>query len=144
MNLTLDRSPISRLRDSRGVRRLDSTAVTAASRLAGGAVWLNKAPVNLLVVKYRFMNLTGCNRTITLRKARKRAARRRIFDFFAAGEKDMRKLLLMGVAAVAMTTGGAAYAAFPGPGFGQNPLGPEDIITFNADGSIVTALNPAY
>jgi hypothetical protein len=54
----------------------------------------------------------------------------------------MRKLLLMGVAAVAMTTGGAAYAAFPG--FGQNPLGPEDIITFNADGSIVTALNPIY
>jgi hypothetical protein len=54
----------------------------------------------------------------------------------------MRKLLLMGVAAVAMTTGGAAYAAFPG--FGSNTLGPEDIITFNADGSIVTALNPVY
>jgi hypothetical protein len=56
----------------------------------------------------------------------------------------MRKLLLMGVAAVAMTTGGAAYAAFPGPGINDNPLGPEDIITFNADGSITTALNPVY
>jgi hypothetical protein len=55
----------------------------------------------------------------------------------------MRKLLLMGVAAVAMTTGGAAYAAVF-PSFGSNTLGPEDIITFNADGSIVTALNPAY
>jgi hypothetical protein len=57
----------------------------------------------------------------------------------------MRKLLLIGVAAIAMTTGGAAYAApFPGPGINDNPLGPEDIITFNADGSIVTALNPVY
>jgi hypothetical protein len=56
----------------------------------------------------------------------------------------MRKLLLIGVAAVAMSTGGAAYAAFPGPGFHDNPLGPEDIITFNADGSITTALNPVY
>jgi hypothetical protein len=56
----------------------------------------------------------------------------------------MRKLLLMGVAAVAMTTAGAAYAAFPGPALGSNTLGPEDIITFNADGSIVTALNPIY
>jgi hypothetical protein len=54
----------------------------------------------------------------------------------------MRKLLFIGVAAVAMSAGGAAYAAFPA--FGDNTLGPEDLITFNADGSIVTALNPVY
>jgi hypothetical protein len=54
----------------------------------------------------------------------------------------MRKLLLMGVAAVAMTAGSAAYAAFPG--VNDNPLGPEFLITFNADSSITTALNPVY
>jgi PEP-CTERM motif len=55
----------------------------------------------------------------------------------------MRKLLLMGVAAVAMSTGGAAYASVF-PGFHDNPLGPEFLITFNANGSIATALNPVY
>jgi hypothetical protein len=54
----------------------------------------------------------------------------------------MKKLLLMGVAAVAMTTGGVAYAAFPG--VNDNPLGPEFLITFSANGSIATALNPVY
>ena len=47
----------------------------------------------------------------------------------------------MGVAAVAMTTGGAAYAAFPG--FGNNPLGPEYLITFS-DSGVTTMLNPVY
>jgi hypothetical protein len=56
----------------------------------------------------------------------------------------MRKMLLTGVAAVAMTMGGAAYAAFPGPGVNDNPLGPEFLITFNADGSVATTLNPVY
>jgi hypothetical protein len=54
----------------------------------------------------------------------------------------MRKLFLMGVAVAAMSAGGAAYAAFPG--VNDNPLGPEFLITFNADGSIVTSLNPVY
>jgi hypothetical protein len=49
---------------------------------------------------------------------------------------------LTSVAALAMTMGGAAYAAFPG--FGNNPSGPEFLITFNADGSIATTLNPVY
>lgn len=52
----------------------------------------------------------------------------------------MRKLLLIGVAAVAMS-GGSAYAAFPG--FGANPLGPEFLITFTNSG-VTTTLNPAY
>jgi hypothetical protein len=87
------------------------------------------------------MNLTSCNRTFTLRKAREQAARRRLFYFFAAGDKAMRKLLLMGVAAVAMTTGGAAYAAFPN--IGSNTNGPEFLITFTNAG-VSTALNPSY
>jgi hypothetical protein len=53
----------------------------------------------------------------------------------------MRKLLLTGVAAVAMTTGSTAYAAFQG--FGNNPLGPEYLITFT-NGGVSTALNPVY
>jgi PEP-CTERM motif len=54
----------------------------------------------------------------------------------------MRKLLLMGVAAVAMTTGGAAYAsAFPA--IGTNTLGPEYLITFTNSG-VSTMLNPVY
>jgi hypothetical protein len=54
----------------------------------------------------------------------------------------MRKLLLTGVAAMAMSAGSSAYAAFPGAG--DNPLGPELLITFNLDGSITTSLNPVY
>jgi PEP-CTERM motif len=54
----------------------------------------------------------------------------------------MRKLLLMGVAAVAMSTGGAAYASVF-PGFGNNPLGPEFLITFT-DSGVTTMLNPVY
>jgi PEP-CTERM motif len=53
----------------------------------------------------------------------------------------MEKLLLIGVAAVAMSTGGAAYAAFPG--VGHNPLGPELLITFSNSG-VSTMLNPVY
>ena len=51
----------------------------------------------------------------------------------------MRKLLLMGVAAVAMS-GSAAYAF---PGFGANPDGPEFLITFT-DSGVTTMLNPVY
>jgi hypothetical protein len=39
------------------------------------------------------------------------------------GGLSMNKLLLTGVAALAMTMGSSAYAAFPG--FGNNPSGPE-------------------
>ena len=53
----------------------------------------------------------------------------------------MKKLLLMGVAAVAMTTGSAAYAAFPN--IGSNVNGPEFLITFTNSG-VTTALNPSY
>lgn len=50
-------------------------------------------------------------------------------------------MLFTGVAALAMTMGGAAYAAFPG--FGANPNGPEFLITFT-DSGVTTGLNPAY
>jgi hypothetical protein len=53
----------------------------------------------------------------------------------------MKKLLLIGVAAVTMSMGGAAYAAFPG--VNDNPLGPEFLITFS-DSGVSTALNPVY
>jgi hypothetical protein len=54
----------------------------------------------------------------------------------------MRKLLLMGVAAVAMSTGGAAYASVF-PNIGQDTAGPSLFITFTNSG-VTTSLNPAY
>jgi hypothetical protein len=54
----------------------------------------------------------------------------------------MNKLLFAGVAAAAISVAGAASAQFLGTG--ANPLGPEYIITFAANNTISTALNPAY
>ncbi len=53
----------------------------------------------------------------------------------------MAKLLLATVAIGAISLSTAAFAAFPG--FGQNPQGPEFLITFT-DNGISTALNPVY
>jgi PEP-CTERM motif len=53
----------------------------------------------------------------------------------------MKRLLLMGVAAVAMATGSAAYAAFPN--IGDDTAGPSLIITFTNSGA-TTAANPSY
>jgi PEP-CTERM motif len=55
----------------------------------------------------------------------------------------MKKLLLAGVAIGAFAISGSAFAAFPGPGFDQNPLGPEFLITFT-DSGVTTMLNPVY
>jgi PEP-CTERM motif len=54
----------------------------------------------------------------------------------------MRKLLLMGVAAVAMTTGGAAYA-LTFPNIGADTAGPSLFFTFTNSG-VTTTSNPAY
>jgi hypothetical protein len=54
----------------------------------------------------------------------------------------MKKLLLMGVAAVAMTTGSAAYAA-TFPNIGADTSGPSLFITFT-DSGVTTTSNPAY
>jgi PEP-CTERM motif-containing protein len=53
----------------------------------------------------------------------------------------MKKLLLAGVAIGAFAVSGSAFAAFPG--FVDNPLGPEFLITFT-DSGVTTMLNPVY
>jgi hypothetical protein len=53
----------------------------------------------------------------------------------------MKKLLLAGVAIGAFAVSGSAFAAFPG--FADNPLGPEFLITFT-DSGVTTMLNPVY
>jgi PEP-CTERM motif len=55
----------------------------------------------------------------------------------------MRSILFAGVAVGAISLGGAASAA-TFPAFGTNTLGPEFLITFAANGSVSTALNPVY
>ena len=52
-------------------------------------------------------------------------------------------ITLMAVTAMALGLSSTARAAVF-PGFGNNPQGPEFIITQAADGSFSTALNPAY
>jgi hypothetical protein len=55
----------------------------------------------------------------------------------------MRSILFASVAVGAVSLGGAASAA-TFPAVGTNTLGPEFLITFAANGSVSTALNPAY
>jgi PEP-CTERM motif len=55
----------------------------------------------------------------------------------------MRSILFASVAVGAISLGGAAVAA-TFPAAGTNTLGPEFLITFAANGSISTALNPVY
>jgi hypothetical protein len=56
-----------------------------------------------------------------------------------------RKLVLGFLAAASLgLAASSASAVVPFPGAGANPSGPEFLITVAADGSISTALNPAY
>ncbi len=56
----------------------------------------------------------------------------------------MKKLLLASVALGAIAFSGSAFATVLTLGAGANPLGPEYLITFAANGGVSTALNPVY
>src|SRR4051794_24754270 len=58
----------------------------------------------------------------------------------------MKKCRIFSCFAIAtlMAVGSQAFATPLNIGGGFNPLGPEYLITYNADGSFTTGLNPAY